>query len=327
MTNNQPVNKSQDYYFTLMSILSKTVKERTSLERIPTAGKDAVNDGHARESNAAAAAPGQRQPEPASLTSLASCRGEPPMSFDFSDAPSVPDEPMWTSATPSIVQQHANKFVGLAAAMGIVVGLLIGGGGGGGDAAAAPASAMAGGGAPCSARALSSWGHAKISDDQREKAALASFSPRVRSLLGGMSLAQKIGQMTQFNLDEAFADNANFKSTPEFADAPWTLLDEELIRSYTGAPNHVGSWLNSPFSDDSIREGTNGNKRSFLNATEWRLIIDRLQAITIEDGAPPMVFGVDSVHGAVCESSTVHWPYPPPRVHASWRHGSRPAAN
>jgi hypothetical protein len=252
------------------------------------------------------------------------------MSFDFSDAPSVPDEPMWTSATPSIVQQHANKFVGLAAAMGIVVGLLIGGGGGGGgggDAAAAPASAMAGGGAPCSAGELSSWGHAKISDDQREKAALASFSPRVRSLLGGMSLAQKIGQMTQFNLDEAFADNANFKSTPEFADAPWTLLDEELIRSYTGAPNHVGSWLNSPFSDDSIREGTNGNKRSFLNATEWRLIIDRLQAITIEDGAPPMVFGVDSVHGAVCESSTVHWPYPPPRVHASWRHGSRPAAN
>jgi len=156
---------------------------------------------------------------------------------------------------------------------------------------------------------LSSWGHTKITDAQRETAAIAKFSPRVRSLLHGMSTAQKIGQMTQLNLNEAFADTGNFMDDPAFADAPWTLLDEDLIRTYVGAPNFVGSWLNSPFSADAIREGTNGNKRSFLNASEWRVIIDRLQSITIEDGGPPMVFGIDSVHGAVYVGGATIFPH------------------
>ena len=85
--------------------------------------------------------------------------------------------------------------------------------------------------------------------------------------------------------------------------------DRLLRRTDVKAPNHVGSWLNSPFSDDTIREGTNGKKRSFLNATEWRLIIDRVQAITIEDGDPPMVFGVDSVHGAVYVGGATVFPH------------------
>lgn len=223
------------------------------------------------------------------------------MSYDYSSmdgAPSVPDDPQWTHATPSLVQAHATKACALAGVLGLVVGVLVGGGGSASPAPPAVAASTLGG---CSAaQQLSSWGHEKISDDQREKATLATFSPRVRSLLRGMSLEQKIGQMTQFNLNEAFANNDAFKTTPEFADTPWTAIDEDLIRSYTGAPNYVGSWLNSPFSDDAIREGTGGKKRSSLNATEWRLIIDRLQTITIEDGGPPMIFGVDSVHGAVC---------------------------
>ena len=43
------------------------------------------------------------------------------------------------------------------------------------------------------------------------------------------------------------------------------MVDEDLVRSYTGAPHFVGSWLNSPFSDDTIRHG-----RSFLNASAFR---------------------------------------------------------
>lgn len=218
------------------------------------------------------------------------------MSYDFAEPQLMSDE-QWTTPTPTLVQQHATKACGLAAVLGLVVGVLIGGSGSPPLQASTAVDAAA---SACTAGQLSSWGHDKISDDQREKAALSTFSPRVRSLLSGMSLQQKIGQMTQFNLNEAFADNDGFKTTSEFADTPWSAIDEDLIRSYTGAPNYVGSWLNSPFSDDAIREGKGGTKRSFLNATEWRLIIDRLQAITIEDGGPPMIFGVDSVHGAVC---------------------------
>ena len=204
-----------------------------------------------------------------------------------------------TSLTP--VQQHAAPAIAGATVLALIVGYAVGAAGGGGDAAAAPAAACA---AP-----RSSWGHVPISDAARDQATLDSFSPRVRALLDSLTLPQKIGQMTQFNLDEAFADNGNFKSTPQFADEPWALLDEELIRRYTKAPYFVGSWLNSPFSDDAIRDGTAGNQRSSLNASEWRLIIDRLQTITTEDGLPPMVFGIDSVHGAIYVGGATVFPH------------------
>ena len=140
----------------------------------------------------------------------------------------------WKVSSQSLIQAHAEKAVGAAAIFGLLIGLVFGGAGGGDPAAVAGAAVGASSGAaPCAAAgsATSSWGHAVVTDAEREEAALASFSPRVTSLLAGMSEAQKIGQMTQFNLDEAFADNNVFKSTPEFADTPWTLLDEDLIRT------------------------------------------------------------------------------------------------
>eukprot|EP01052_Picozoa_sp_SAG31_P085681 SAG31_NODE_46217_length_255_cov_0.980769_1_plen_55_part_10 len=55
-----------------------------------------------------------------------------------------------------------------------------------------------------------------------------------------MSIEQKIGQMAQLNIDEAFPED--FRKSPDYADAPWALLDDARIRHYTGAPNYVGSW-------------------------------------------------------------------------------------
>lgn len=54
-----------------------------------------------------------------------------------------------------------------------------------------------------------SWGKPAITDVQRDQATLASFSPRVRQLLAGMSVEQKVGQMVQLNVDEAFSNGGH----------------------------------------------------------------------------------------------------------------------
>lgn len=49
----------------------------------------------------------------------------------------------------------------------------------------------------CASAATNSWGKPATTDAQRNAATIASFSPRVRNLLAGMTPEQKIGQMTQ----------------------------------------------------------------------------------------------------------------------------------
>ncbi|EEY63245.1 glycoside hydrolase, putative [Phytophthora infestans T30-4] len=70
-------------------------------------------------------------------------------------------------------------------------------------------------------------------------------------------------------------------------------LNEDLVRYY--AKRHVGSFLTTPF--------TNGpNELTFAvgwNVAEWRNIITRIQEIVMEENdGIPMIFGIDSVHGA-----------------------------
>ena len=60
------------------------------------------------------------------------------------------------------------------------------------------------------------------------------------------------------------------------------------IRAYTKAPHFVGSWLNSPFSGDVMRTGSDGTLRSALDPTEWRRVLRKIQNITIEDGGVPV---------------------------------------
>jgi len=187
--------------------------------------------------------------------------------------------------------------------VGLVVGLLAAGGGGNGDTAAAttpppPSTSSSSQPTAGGAASLNAWGHPKIEDSEREDRALASFDDDVIDLLRGMTLEQKIGQTTQFNIDETFNSFGNdlptddgqpgFSDLPEFTDAPWDLMDEDLIRAYTKAPHFVGSWLNSPFSGDAIHTGTDGALRSALTPVEWRRVLRKIQEITIEDGGPPV---------------------------------------
>jgi|EP01047_Picozoa_sp_COSAG01_P031698 hypothetical protein len=214
--------------------------------------------------------------------------------------------------------------LGAGATVMFVAGILLGGSLGGGGSPHCSKSEAAVLGPPGS---LNSWGHPRLSDAIREQRALARLDADVRAMLDGMSTAQKVGQMTQFNIDEAFAGHGNglptdspdtamdlIRADPRFVDAPWELVSDKLVRTYAGAPHFLGSWLNSPFSGDTVYTSkSTGARRSGLNATEWRLMLRKIQGIHINEcGAricPPMVFGLDSVHGAIYVRGATIFPH------------------
>ncbi|RLN88745.1 hypothetical protein BBJ28_00020054, partial [Nothophytophthora sp. Chile5] len=87
-----------------------------------------------------------------------------------------------------------------------------------------------------------------------------------------------IGQMTQIDINQLLtADNK---------------VDEDKVRAY--AKMRVGSYLTSPFNNGPV------NGTYMWTAEEWREHITKIQEITMEEnGGHPMIYGVDSVHGAI----------------------------
>ena len=89
---------------------------------------------------------------------------------------------------------------------------------------------------------LNTWGQPAITDVERENRALDSFDDDIIQMLAGMTLEQKVGQTTQFNIDETFNSYGNglptddgqpgFADQPQFTDAPWDMMDEELVRTF-----------------------------------------------------------------------------------------------
>ncbi|DBA00344.1 TPA: hypothetical protein N0F65_000529 [Lagenidium giganteum] len=93
-----------------------------------------------------------------------------------------------------------------------------------------------------------------------------------------MTMDEVIGQMTQINIDSILnTDNGT--------------LDEAKLRTF--AKHKVGSYLNSPFA------GGDKNGKYGWTAEEWRKVITRIQEISMEEnGGHPIIYGLDSVHGA-----------------------------
>eukprot|EP00644_Phytophthora_capsici_P011940 jgi/Phyca11/15235/fgenesh1_pg.PHYCAscaffold_12_\ len=87
-----------------------------------------------------------------------------------------------------------------------------------------------------------------------------------------------IGQMTQIDINQLLTDD--------------NKVDDDKVRAY--AKMRVGSYLTSPFNNGPV------NGTYMWTADEWREVITRIQEITMEEnGGHPMVYGVDSVHGAI----------------------------
>ncbi|EQC24937.1 hypothetical protein SDRG_17174, partial [Saprolegnia diclina VS20] len=96
-------------------------------------------------------------------------------------------------------------------------------------------------------------------------AAAVDYDAQAEAIVAKMTTDEWIGQMTQ--LDLSYIMDGNGK------------LNESKVREC--AKLRVGSFLNGQ-----------------MNVTEWRSLLGRIQDIFKEEGAPPMLFGLDSIHGA-----------------------------
>ncbi|KAG3130778.1 hypothetical protein PI124_g20623 [Phytophthora idaei] len=96
-----------------------------------------------------------------------------------------------------------------------------------------------------------------------------SLDSEAQAIVDSFSTDQVIGQMCQLEISMILNDDNS--------------VNETLVRQY--AKLGVGSYLNSPFAG--------------WNATAWRNAVKEIQAYHMdENGGHPMVYGLDSVHGA-----------------------------
>lgn len=101
----------------------------------------------------------------------------------------------------------------------------------------------------------------------------------IEELLDSLSLEEKVGQMTQLDLD-MFVNNSS-------GEIDWVNVTD-WFNTYK-----FGSMFNSPFSNGQI-DGKVG-----WNATEWRSIMNKLQTIAQDSKSKiPILYALDSIHGA-----------------------------
>eukprot|EP01132_Coremiostelium_polycephalum_P002396 gene2396-2963_t len=102
----------------------------------------------------------------------------------------------------------------------------------------------------------------------------------VNNLLNQMSIEEKVGQMTQLDIT--------------FLTLPNSIEINETQLAYVCKNYYIGSFLNSPVS------GSLMGQTHWLNTTQWMNTIQRIQQVTIESSPNqiPMIYGLDSVHGA-----------------------------
>ncbi|GMF66763.1 unnamed protein product [Phytophthora fragariaefolia] len=105
-----------------------------------------------------------------------------------------------------------------------------------------------------------------------------SDDAQAQAIVDGFTTAQVLGQMTQLDLSTIINGSDH-------------TLNETAVRTF--AKMNVGSYLNTNGGDQPIN-GSYG-----FNATGFRTMIKRIQEITMEEnGGHPMIYGIDSIHGA-----------------------------
>ncbi|KAF4139372.1 Fibronectin type III-like domain [Phytophthora infestans] len=104
----------------------------------------------------------------------------------------------------------------------------------------------------------------------------------IGALLANMTIHQKAAQMTQMDIYSMMDGDER---------DPKKALKREVVAQY--ARMGVGSILNSPFAGGPV------GGRTGWSASEWREVIHQIHQVYKEEGAAvPMLYGVDTIHGA-----------------------------
>lgn len=123
---------------------------------------------------------------------------------------------------------------------------------------------------------------------------IARPESQVERLLAQMSLEQKIGQMTQLTITSILETDSHGKVR-----RPFRLKSQDIFTTY-----HIGSILNTPQDD--------------VDPREWRELIGYLQSFTQKGKLNiPLLYGIDSIHGANYVYGATLFPQPIAQA-ASW---------
>ena len=113
-----------------------------------------------------------------------------------------------------------------------------------------------------------------------------SFADNIEDMIRKMSIQEKIGQLSQIDIQAAI----NWDTEDDSITVNYDIL-KELVQTYK-----VGSIMNSPYSVNSKRPG--------YSAFEWRQLIYNMHMFTatMPDSKHnikiPIIYGIDSIHGA-----------------------------
>ncbi len=119
-----------------------------------------------------------------------------------------------------------------------------------------------------------------------------TFSPLIESILANMTLEQTIGQMVQLDISLIRDWNSG------------TTVNSSLIQHYM--ENYfVGSFLNNP------EAGGPDGATVCPTSAEYLAIVDAINAVATTTGARiPVLYGLDSVHGAAYIHDATIFPQP-----------------
>jgi beta-glucosidase len=92
-----------------------------------------------------------------------------------------------------------------------------------------------------------------------------------------MTLEEKVGQLGQLDIDDFMVDE----------EIDWVKYRTWMHRF------KFGSVLDSPFSG-----GPNADGKVGYTAAEWRTVLHQMQTIAMEETGIPIIYGLDSIHGA-----------------------------
>ncbi|ETL84044.1 hypothetical protein L917_16080, partial [Phytophthora nicotianae] len=117
-----------------------------------------------------------------------------------------------------------------------------------------------------------------------------SYDAQAQAIIDGFSTAQVLGQMTQLDLSTVMINSST------------RTINETALRAY--AKLNVGSYFNTNWGDKPIMG------RYSYNASEFRAIVQRIQEVSMEEnGGHPVIYGLDSIHGASYVSNAVLLPH------------------
>ncbi|KAF0689395.1 Aste57867_19157 [Aphanomyces stellatus] len=116
------------------------------------------------------------------------------------------------------------------------------------------------------------------------------FTAQADAIVNTMSVAQLLGQMNQVVV-----------SSIDVVQGAGFAIDPAKVQSF--ANQGVGSYLDTPFA------GTKNSTTIGWTAVEWRAALTQIQTIHTVNGGLPIIYGLDSLHGAQYVKGAVIFPH------------------